>query len=98
MSEKLLELVKKGESEEVEFKKSTAQLERALKSISQKIRQRLKPEISPGIKVLEIEDKKIIEVKIKEGDNKPYYLDGIAYKRVGTEMLLYLLRNWKELF
>ena len=33
MSEKLLELVKRGESEEVEFKKSTAQLERALKSV-----------------------------------------------------------------
>ena len=114
----LSELVKKGESEEVEFKKSTAQLDRALKSvcgflnhkggkvyfginkgiivgqavsdqtlksISQKIRQRIKPEISLEIKVLEIEDKKIIEVKIKEGDNKPYYLDGIAYKRVGTE-------------
>ncbi|MGB7533543.1 MAG: RNA-binding domain-containing protein [Halobacteriota archaeon] len=74
MSEKLSELVKRGESEEVEFKK-----------ISQKIRQRIKPETSPGIKVLEIEKKRIIEVKIKEGDNKPYYLDGIAYKRVGTE-------------
>ncbi|NOR78182.1 MAG: hypothetical protein GQ523_07150 [Methanophagales archaeon] len=118
MSENSLELVKKGESEEVEFKKSTAQLDRALKSvcsflnhkggkvyfgiskgkivgqevseqtlksISQKIRQRMKPEISPEIKILEIEGKTIIEVKIKEGDNKPYYLDGIAYKRVGTE-------------
>ncbi|MGB7531458.1 MAG: RNA-binding domain-containing protein [Halobacteriota archaeon] len=74
MSENLLELVKKGESEEVEFKK-----------ISQKTRQRIKPETSPGIKVLEIEGKTIIEVKIKEGDNKPYYLDGIAYERVGTE-------------
>ncbi|MBT9130998.1 MAG: hypothetical protein DDT42_01308 [candidate division WS2 bacterium] len=114
----ILELVKKGETEEVEFKKSTAQLDRALKSvcgflnhkggrvyfgiskekivgqdvsdqtlksISQKSRQKIKPEISPGIKVLEIKDKKIIEIKIKEGDNKPYYLDGIAYKRVGTE-------------
>ena len=34
---------------------------------------------------MEIEGKKIIEVKVKEGGNKPYYLDGIAYKRVGTE-------------
>ena len=103
MSENLLELVKKGESEEVEFKKSNAQLERALKSvcsflnhkggrvyfgitkgkivgqevsdqtlksISQKIRQRIKPETSPEIKVLEIEDKRIIEVIIREGKNK----------------------------
>ena len=33
MSENLLEVVKKGESEEVELKKSPAQLERALKSV-----------------------------------------------------------------
>lgn len=113
------ELIEKEESETLEFKKSTAQLERALKSIcgflnhkggiiyfgvekngkiigqtisdqtlrsiSQKIRQRIKTEASPGIKALEIEEKRIIEVIIKEGDNKPYYLDGIAYKRVGTE-------------
>ena len=121
MSEKLLELVKRGESEEVEFKKSTAQLDRALKSvcsflnhkggrvyfgiskgkivgqevsdqtlksISQKIRQRIKPEISLGIKVLEIEEKSIIEVIISEGRNKPYFLDGVGYKRVGTENIM----------
>ena len=33
MSKDLSELVKRGESEEVEFKKSTAQLDRALKSV-----------------------------------------------------------------
>ena len=118
MSENLLELAKKGESEEVELKKSTAQLERALKSvcsfsnhkggrvyfginkgiivgqevseqtlksISQKIRQRIKTEVTPEVKVLEIEGKRIIEVIISEGANKPYYLNGIGYKRVGTE-------------
>ncbi len=112
-------MIKKGESQNAEFKKSTAQMERALKamcgflnhkggtvyfgisdkneligqdatdsslkSLSQKIRQKIKPEISPEIKVLEINRRKVIEVKIKEGSNKPYYLDGIAYKRVGTE-------------
>jgi ATP-dependent DNA helicase RecG len=121
MSEKLSELVKKGESEDVEFKKSTAQLDRALKSvcgflnhkggkvyfginkgkivgqavsdqtlksISQKIRQRIKPEISPGIKVLEIDEKSIIEVIISGGKNKPYFLDGVCYKRVGTENII----------
>lgn len=115
----IAKLLKRGESETLEFKKSTAQLDKALKSIcaflnhkggtiyfgieenrkvvgqevsdktlksiSQKIRQRIKPEISPEIKVLEIKGKKVIEVKVKEGSNKPYYLDGIAYKRVGTE-------------
>ena len=115
----IVKLLKRGESETLEFKKSTAQLDKALKSIcaflnhkggtiyfgieenrkvvgqgvsdktmksiSQKIRQRIKPEISPEIKVLEIKGKEVIEVKVKEGSNKPYYLDGIAYKRVGTE-------------
>ena len=120
MDEKeLLNLIEKGETETVEFKKSTAQIERALKAIcgflnhkggavyfgisdkneligqdatdstlktiSQKVRQKTKPEVSPEIKVFEIKSKKIIEVKIAEGANKPYYLDGIAYKRVGTE-------------
>jgi len=109
------------ESETVEFKKSTAQTDRALKtvcaflnhkggtiyfgvddknkligqdvsdstirSISQKIRHKIRPEVSPEIKILEIKSKKVIEVNIKEGMNKPYYLDGIAYKRVGTESL-----------
>jgi len=113
------EIIKKGESEKLEFKKSTTQLDKSLKSIcgflnheggrvyfgidkkgkvvgqevsdktlksiSQKIRQRIKPEITPEVRVLETEGKKVIEVKVKEGNNKPYYLDGIAYKRVGTE-------------
>ena len=108
-----------GENEKTEFKKSTAQMENALKSvcgflnykggsvyfgisdknkilgqdvsdstiksISQKIRQKIKPEISFEIKVLDVDGRKVIGVKIKEGSNKPYYLDGIAYKRVGTE-------------
>jgi len=112
------EIIETGESEEVEFKKSTAQLEKALKSIcgflnhrggvvyfgidngnvvgqevsdqtlksiSQKIIQKIKPEITPEVKVLKIKGKSVIEVTVKEGHNKLYYLDGIAYKRVGTE-------------
>ena len=119
MDEKLLKLIARGENEKTEFKKSTAQMERALKAtcaflnhkggavyfgisnkgeiigqevsdstlktISQKIRQKIKPEISPGIKVLESDDKKVIEVNVAKGTNKPYYLDGIAYKRIGSE-------------
>lgn len=117
--EEIIEGLRKAESEEIELKKSTSQLERALKAIcaflnhkggkvyfgiapdrkivgqevsdqtlktiSQKIRQKIKPEINPEIKVLEIEGRKIIEVKVDEGRNKPYYLDGIPYKRVGNE-------------
>jgi len=107
------------ESEIVEFKKSVAQIEKALKtvcaflnhkggviyfgvsdkaevigrdvsdstlkSISQKIRHKIKPEVSPEVKVLEIEGHMVIEVKVAEGNNKPYYLGGVAYMRVGTE-------------
>ncbi|MCK5699330.1 MAG: putative DNA binding domain-containing protein, partial [Candidatus Aenigmarchaeota archaeon] len=117
--EELLKVIEKGESEKVEFKKSTAQMERALKAmcaflnhkggvvyfgisdkneligqdvsdstlktISQKIRQKIKPEVSPGIKVFVFGGKKVIEVKVAKGTNKPYYLDGIAYKRAGSE-------------
>lgn len=112
------EIIKKEESETIEFKKSTAQLEKALKSIcgflnhrggvvyfgidngkivgqevsdstlksiSQKIRQKIKPEVTPEVKVLEIKGKRVIEVTVEEGGNKPYYLAGIAYKRIGTE-------------
>ncbi len=115
----LMKVIEKGESERVEFKKSTAQMDRALKamcsflnhkggvvyfgisdknelicqdvsdstlkSISQKIRQKIKPEVSPGIKVWVTGGKKVIEVKVAKGTNKPYYLDGIAYKRAGSE-------------
>ena len=59
--------------------------ESTLKSISQKIRQRIKPEIHPEIKVIDFEGKKIIEVRVAEGINKPYHLNGIAYKRIGSE-------------
>ncbi len=112
------ELLKNGESEKIEFKKSSAQLERGLKavcafsnhsggsvyfgihggkavgqevldstlrSISQKIRQNIKPEISPEITVIGTGKEKVIQVLVKDGLNKPYYLNGIAYKRVGAE-------------
>ena len=116
------EIIEKGESEKLEFKKSTTQLDKSLKSIcgflnheggrvyfgidkkgkvvgqevsdktlksiSQKIRQRIKPEVTPEVRVLETEGKKVIEVKVKEGNNKPYYLDGIAYKRVYSDEYL----------
>ena len=72
--------------------------DRTLKAISQKIRQRIKPEVTPEIRVLEIEGKKVIEVKVKDGNNKPYYLNGTAYKRVGTENPVIPQKNWKELF
>ncbi len=114
----LNEIIENGETEEVEFKKSTAQLEKGmralcaflnhkggavyfgidnktlvgqqvsdptLRSISQKVRQKIKPEITPEITVHGDGREKVIKVTVKEGLNKLYYLDGVAYKRVGTE-------------
>ncbi|NOQ55546.1 MAG: hypothetical protein GQ477_01935 [Nanohaloarchaea archaeon] len=124
-------LIDAGEDETIEFKRSTAQTDRALrticgflnhkggtvyfgitdknelvgqqvsdstlKSLSQKIRQKIRPETSPNIKVIEINKKKIIEVKVKEGANKPYYLDSIAYKRVGSETPPIVLEELEDL-
>ena len=53
--------------------------------ISQKIRQKLKPEIIPEIKERSEDSKSIVEVIISEGTHKPYYVDGVAYIRSGSE-------------
>jgi len=56
-----------------------------LRKISQQINSRIKPETMPEIKEVKENNKSLIEVKIPEGTNKLYFLDGRAYKRVGTE-------------
>ena len=53
--------------------------------ISQKIRQKLKPEIIPEIKERSEDSKSIVEVIISEGTHKPYFVDGVAYIRSGSE-------------
>ena len=59
--------------------------EKTLRKISQQIISRIKPEITPEIKEIKEMNKSIIKVKIPEGSNKPYFLNGIAYKKIGTE-------------
>lgn len=120
------------ESETQELKKSTAQLERALKAvcgflnhkggiiyfginnhgeiegqdvsdttlknISRKIRQRIKPEITPEITVAKLNKRKTIKVIVEEGNNKPYFLDGVAYKRSGTENIVIPPDELRRLF
>lgn len=56
-----------------------------LRKISQQIHSRIKPEITPEIKEAKEKGKSIIQIKLPEGNNKPYFLNGVAYKRVGTE-------------
>ena len=56
-----------------------------LLKVSQKIRQKLKPEIIPEIRERSDGGKSIIEVIISEGTHKPYFVDGVAYIRSGSE-------------
>jgi ATP-dependent DNA helicase RecG len=57
----------------------------SLRKLSQQITSRIKPEISPDIRVIEESGVQLVTVTVPEGTNKPYFLDGIAYIRVGTE-------------
>lgn len=57
----------------------------SLRKLSQQITSRIKPEINPSIRVIKENDKNLIVVTVPGGMNKPYFLDGIAYIRVGTE-------------
>ena len=57
----------------------------SLRKISQQITSRIKPEITPDIRVIEERGKHLIVVTVPEGTNKLYFLDGTAYMRVGTE-------------
>lgn len=59
--------------------------DKTLRKISQQIILRIKPEIAPEIKEVEEMGRSIIQVKVPEGSNKPYFLNGIAYKKIGTE-------------
>jgi len=56
-----------------------------LLKISQKVRQKLKPEIIPEVRERSDGGKSIIEVIISEGTHKPYFVDGVAYIRSGSE-------------
>ncbi|MFH1126856.1 MAG: RNA-binding domain-containing protein [archaeon] len=59
--------------------------DQTLRKISHQINTRIKPETAPEIKEIKEQGKSIILVKVPEGNNKPYFLNGIAYTRIGTE-------------
>ena len=59
--------------------------DKTLRKISQQIHSRIKPEFNPEIKEVKEKGKSIIQVKVPEGSNKPYFLNGIAYRKVGSE-------------
>ncbi len=77
---------------------------RTLEDLSNKIVQNTDPKIYPEIKIEEIHDKKVIEIKVSERSDKPVFAKGIAYKRVGRsnvkmdrEEIVNLLRKTYEL-
>ncbi|MBS3056039.1 MAG: putative DNA binding domain-containing protein [Candidatus Aenigmarchaeota archaeon] len=59
--------------------------DKTLRKISQIINTKIKPEFNPEIKEIKKHKNQIIYVKVPEGSNKPYFSDGIAYIRIGTE-------------
>ncbi|MFA6088932.1 MAG: RNA-binding domain-containing protein [Candidatus Woesearchaeota archaeon] len=69
-----------------------------LKQISQKIADKIKPNILCDVCEIEMDGKNIIEVVVKEGINKPYFLDGISYKRTASETRIIPPDELKRLF
>ncbi len=113
----VLEIIRKGESEDVEFKKSLSEMKEILETVcaflntkggtiligvddkgkvvgvdigkgtienlANRIRSSIEPPVFPSIEELEVKGKKIIVITVPEGNQKPYFYKGRAYKRVG---------------
>jgi len=59
-----------------------------LREISQKIRGKIKPQITPKIATTYINNIPIIEVKVERITDEIYYYKGVAYIRSGTETVI----------
>lgn len=59
-----------------------------LREISQKIRDRIKPQITPKIEIHYLKNIPIIEITVKKASNDIYYYNGVAYDRTGTETII----------
>jgi ATP-dependent DNA helicase RecG len=57
------------------------------RKVSQKIRARIKPDITLSYNSENINGKTALKITIPEGTNKPYFADGQAYIRSGTESI-----------
>ena len=58
------------------------------KKISQQIQHRIKPQIAPSIEEIRMGDKPVIKVIIPKSEKELHYLDGVPYKRIGTETVM----------
>jgi len=59
-----------------------------LREISQKIRNKIKPQITPKIETACIKNIPVIEVTVKKASDEIYYYNGIAYDRSGSETIV----------
>src|SRR3989338_959541 len=50
--------------------------DKVLRQISQQISSRISPQVVPEVREIRKGGKRVIEVVVREGSNKPYFLDG----------------------
>ena len=59
-----------------------------LREISQKIRNKIKPQITPKIETSYIKNIPVIEITVKKASDDIYYYNGVAYDRSATETVI----------
>jgi len=59
-----------------------------LREISQKIRNKIKPQITPKIETSYIKNIPVIEITVKKASDDIYYYNGVAYDRSATETVV----------
>lgn len=59
-----------------------------LREISQKIRNKIKPQITPKIVTCYVNNIPIIEISVTKASDDIYYYNGVAYDRSGTETVI----------
>ncbi len=60
---------------------------RTIEKISEVITKEIRPGLPVKIRKILVEGKEILEIDVPEGELKPYFYNGIAYKRVGKSNL-----------
>jgi ATP-dependent DNA helicase RecG len=59
-----------------------------LREISQKIRDKIKPQITPKIETSYIKNLPVIEITVKKASDNIYYYNGVAFNRSATETVI----------
>lgn len=67
------------------------------RKIAQKIQARIKPEINLLLTSIKEDGKTLLKISVPEGTNKPYFADGQAYIRSGTDSIKMPVDDLKQL-